>query len=113
MTDAERLTMVATLANARFASETTLLSAYLQVAKDKILAIAYPYGTPPDDVPEKYHTLQVEIAVYLVNKRGADYQTQHSENGISRVYEAGDVPDSMLKRIIPYCGSIYTNEDDE
>lgn len=111
MTDAERLAMLKVMVNSRFSTEDAMLNAYLQVAKDKILAIAYPYGTRPDDVPEKYHTLQVEVATYMVNKRGADYQTQHSENGITRVYEAADVPDSMLKRIVPFCGGIYTTEE--
>ena len=40
----------------------------------------------------------------MLNKRGAEGQTSHSENGISRSYENADIPESMLKSIIPFCG---------
>jgi len=50
--------------------------------------------------------LQLEIATYLLNKRGAEGQTAHSENGISRSYESADVPSSMLNQIVPHCGII-------
>ena len=47
---------------------------------------------------------QVEIAVYLMNKRGAEGESAHSENGVSRTYENGDVPASMLRGIVPMVG---------
>ena len=54
------------------------------------------------EVPEQYGFTQVEIAVYLLNKRGAEGQTAHSENGISRSYEDGDVPPTLLRDIVPF-----------
>jgi len=56
------------------------------------------------DVPKKYHYLQCEIAVFLLNKRGAEGQSRHSENGIDRTYDGGDIP--MLKNVVPYAGVI-------
>ena len=82
-----------------------VLSAYLDLAGDKILAKAFPYGNELE-VPTRYHHLQIEIAAYMLNKRGAEGQTAHSENGISRQYENADVPESMLNTITPYCGVI-------
>lgn len=80
------------------------VSAYLGIAGNKICRKAYPFDPTVTEVPEQYHFLQVEIAVYLLNKRGAEGEAAHSENGISRTYENGDVPLSMLRQIVPMCG---------
>lgn len=81
-----------------------VVSAYLKIAGNKICRKAYPFDPAVTEVPEQYSLLQVEIAVYLLNKRGADGESAHSENGISRTYENGDVPPSMLRQIVPMCG---------
>lgn len=83
-----------------------VLSTYLTFAGSKILAKAYPYQNDVTEVPAQYAHLQVEIAAYMLNKRGAEGQTSHTENGVSRSYENGDVPPSMLKAVIPACGVI-------
>lgn len=84
-------------------SDDTLIS-YLQIAGQKILNRAYPYDDTVTDVPRRYGVLQCEIATYLLNKRGAEGEIAHSENGISRSYESADVPESMLSDVIPHCG---------
>ena len=81
-----------------------VVSAYLKIAGNKICRKAYPFDHTVTEVPEQYHFLQVEIAVYLLNKRGAEGESGHSENGISRTYENGDVPNSMMRQIVPMCG---------
>lgn len=78
--------------------------AYLNIAGNKICRKAYPFDPTVTEVPEQYSLLQVEIAVYLLNKRGAEGQTGHTENGISRSYESGDVPASMLRQVVPMAG---------
>lgn len=83
-----------------------VLSTYLLLAGRKIIAKAFPFDPDVTEVPARYDTLQCEIAAYLLNKRGAEGQTSHSENGISRSYENADVPASMLKSITPHCGII-------
>lgn len=83
-----------------------ILHTYLDVAGQIIIRRAYPYKDDVSEVPYKYNTLQCEIALYLLNKRGAEGETSHSENGISRSYENADVPESMLKSITPYSGVI-------
>ena len=84
--------------------EDTLLLDLLESAKFAILSRRYPFGGFPTDLDSRYHDLQVRIAVYLYNKRGAEGQTSHSENGISRTYESADIPESLLRDIIPYVG---------
>lgn len=84
-----------------------VLSTYLNIAGNKIISKAFPFDSSVTEVPEPYSYLQVEIAVYLLNKRGAEGQTSHSENGISRGYENADIPESMLKSVIPQCGVTF------
>lgn len=81
-----------------------VIKSYLTIAGQKILNRAYPYDDTVTEVPRRYNYLQCEIAAYLLNKRGAEGETAHSENGISRTYENADVPDSMLQDVIPHCG---------
>lgn len=58
----------------------------------------------PDDVLEdKYLSRAIRICVYLCNKEGIDGTTGFSENGISRSYETGDIPGSLLKTVTPIC----------
>ncbi len=106
MTEAEKLTMLRVMvgqANEGEWVDDTLLS-YLEIAGNKILNRAYPYDDTVTEVPSRYGYLQCEIAAYLLNKRGAEGQLSHGENGISRTYESADVPESMLKEVIPRVG---------
>ncbi len=84
----------------------SVLRTYLKFAAKKILAKAYPYDKSVTEVPVEYECLQIEIAAYLMNKRGAEGQSSHTENGVKRVYENGDVPNSMLRSVVPYCGVV-------
>jgi len=87
-------------------SEDDLLLALLSLAEGKILERLYPYDHSKETLPARYVGKQIEIAVYLYNKQGAEGQTAHSENGISRTYESADVPESMLRGIVPFVGGI-------
>lgn len=103
MDDTAKLEMLSSMVDE---TNTQLLNVYLTIAKNKILNRAYPYDDTKTEVPSKYDVLQCEIAAYLYNKRGAEGQTSHDENGIKRTYESADVPESMLKQITPYVGVI-------
>lgn len=91
-------------------TEDALLLELLESAKESILARRYPYSDYPVDetgvtvLETRYSGLQLKIAVYLYNKRGAEGQTAHNENGINRTYESADVPESMLREITPLVG---------
>ena len=104
MTQEEKLQLLKALVGESDTEE--VLLAYLNIAGRKILNRAYPYGTDETTVPTRYDFLQCEIAAYLLNKRGAEGQTAHSENGISRSYESADVPESMLGAVTPMVGVI-------
>lgn len=108
MTNEEKLTMVRVMCDNTESDGWTddVLLTYLNIAGNKIIERAYPYDDTVVDVPRRYEVLQCEIAVYLLNKRGAEGETSHSENGISRSYENADVPESMMSIIVPHIGVI-------
>ena len=81
-----------------------VLLTYLTIAGRKIINRAYPYDDTVTEVPRRYEILQCEIAAYLLNKRGAEGETSHSENGISRSYESADVPESLMREVVTHCG---------
>ena len=81
-----------------------VLYTYLTLARNIVLQKAFPYGDGTEEFPGKYDAVQVEIAAYMMNKRGAEGEVVHLENGVSRHYEDGAIPPSLLRRIVPYVG---------
>ena len=94
MTDEEKLTM---LQNLTGETDPDTLSTYLFLAKGKVIAHAYPFGGA-EEIPSKYDSVHVEIAAYMLNKRGAEGETAHSENGVNRTYGDADIPLSLLPK---------------
>ena len=101
MTDTEKLVMLQSMTGE---TDQNVLSTYLALAKGVVIAKAFPYGKGKEEIPYPYHTVHVEIAAYMLNKRGAEGETAHSENGVSRTYEDGDIPSTLLRRITPMVG---------
>ena len=104
MTDAEKI------AELRLIVETDesdgILLSHLNQAKDVILNRMYPYGADDDeaDVPKRFEWKQIRIAAFFMNKRGAEGETQHIENGIHRNYKNPDVPEEILWDVFPVVG---------
>ena len=101
MQEAEKNALVKSMANE---TDEGTVAAYFGISASKICRRAYPFDPSITEVPEQYSYLQVEIATYLLNKRGGEGELSHSENGISRSYENGDVPESMMRQIVPMAG---------
>ena len=91
-------------------TDDNILLTFLDIAGEKILEKCYPYRHDKREVPARYHSTQLELAVYLLNKRGAEGETAHNENGINRSYESASVPNSMLKGIVPFASVFPWNE---
>lgn len=104
MTQAEKVQLLHAMVGESDTDE--VLFTYLTLAGRKIIARAFPFDPDVTEVPSRYEFLQCEIAAYLLNKRGAEGQTAHSENGISRSYESADVPESLLGAVTPMAGVI-------
>lgn len=106
MTNEEKIERLAVLISPDTA-DSELLTVLVEQAEGIVLNRRYPFGVPADvTVPSVYEHIQLQIAVELFSKMGAEGQTAHGENGISRSYESADVSPSLLKRIIPVCGSV-------
>ena len=106
MTNEEKITSLAALISPDTAEE-SLLSRYIILSEGIVLNRRYPLGAPEEaTVPKQYEHIQLQIALELFSKRGAEGQLEHDENGISRKYESADVSNSLLRRIVPIVGSV-------
>lgn len=85
-------------------TEDDILTELLATASDIIMSVRHPYGDWPDELEPRYLGLQVRIAVDLYNKQGAEGETSHSENGVSRTYGAENVSSDLIAEITPKAG---------
>lgn len=106
MTTEEKILRLEVLISPDTVSE-DLLTYLLEQAEGIVLNRRYPFGVPEGaSVPNAYEHIQLQIAVELFAKMGAEGQTAHNENGVNRSYEAADVSPTLLKRIVPVAGSV-------
>lgn len=103
MTHSDKLAQFKTMLEIVGNEQDDVLESYLSIAETVVLRRAYPFEQV-EVVPPKYEQIQLEIAVYLWNKRGAEGETAHNELGVNRSYESADVPESMLRIITPKGG---------
>lgn len=83
------------------------LTAYLDSAKAEI--IGWRYGTWPEEkrpveVPPEYEQIQIWAVVAGFSQSGAENQTSHSENGISRTFKYEDMIAYIRSKVTPYVG---------
>ena len=102
MTDAEKLNKLMTMLDDDVSTNTA--NTFLKAAEKAVINLAFPFGDGSEVMPEKYEEEQIEIAAYLISKRGAEGEVSHSEGGVSRTYESGDIPLALRTRITPKAG---------
>ena len=78
----------------------------LESAKAVILSRRFPFGEYPTDIEDRYKDLQIRISVEMYNKRGAEGETAHSENGVSRSYSSASVSEELLREVTPKAGVV-------
>ena len=106
MTDQEKLTALQEML-APDTDTDEVLTQTLKAAEALVLNRMYPFGYEDAVVvPRRYEQIQIQLAVELYSKRGAEGQTGHSENGISRTWPEQS---RLLSRIMPHCGSVSSN----
>ena len=84
----------------------TELEDILESAKAVILSRRFPFNEWPDEIEDRYKDLQIRIAVEMCSKRGAEGETSHSENGVSRSYASAGVSEDLLSEITPKAGVV-------
>lgn len=104
MTDDELLDAALSMSDAAY--EDSLESVYIPAAKAAVVSHMFPFDVDRtwDDVPERHHFQTARIAVYLLDREGAEGETTHSENGTSRKWASADVPAAMFGGIVPFAG---------
>lgn len=104
MTSDEKLGMLSILLNASN-ENIEKLEVYLQMAEKEILAWRYSYATQkPETVPEEYEMTQIHAVVAGFSISGAENQTQHSENGINRMFKYPDMLAYIHSNVLPIVG---------
>jgi len=103
MTNAEKLTALKT-AILPDTDTDAVLEDTLKLSEALVLNKMYPFGYEDGmTVPARYERLQIDLAVELYSKRGAEGQSSHNENGISRTWPEKS---AILARIVPHVGSV-------
>lgn len=100
MTQLEKLKLLLSNPNV----DDVILEFYLDNASDIICDIRNS-----NEIETKYLGVQIKMAIEMFNKQGAEGQTSHSENGISRTYENADISDSLLKQITPIAKTPFSS----
>ena len=69
----------------------------LQLMLDRAESVIRHKRNWPDDeaMETRWNELQIQIAIFLYNKQGAEGEKSHDENGVKRIY------DSLLNDITP------------
>lgn len=84
-----------------------VLNGILDDAEALVLNQMYPFGYEDGAaVPTRYERIQIQLAVELYGRRGAEGQNAHSENGINRTWPEKS---RLLKMIVPHVGSVIKN----
>jgi hypothetical protein len=103
----EKLEMLKTILDipSSDSSEDSRLTVYLSVAEREIIGWRYSYSSQTvETVPAEYEMVQVWSVVNGFSQSGAEGQTSHSENGISRGFSYPDMIHYIRKTVIPLCG---------
>lgn len=105
MTEQEKIAYVQLLVGDEPEITEAVISVYLGVAQNKILAKLFPFGDGTETMPAQYDITQCELTARLCLRRGAEGEISHNENGINRSYKTVD-DDDILGRIMPYVAVI-------
>lgn len=84
-----------------------LLEAALERARLGILELRFPFGFEYEqELESQYKGLQLEVAIEIISKMGAEGEVAHSENGVSRTYENAGISDSLKRRVVPMAKAV-------
>ena len=103
MNGSAKTVMVRTLVENDAEATDATIAVYLNLASNAMLERLYPYDSSKDsdDIPERYDTIQCELAARYYLRRGSQAELNHEENGINRAYGTVD-DDDILKRLTPF-----------
>lgn len=116
MTDAEKLTTLQTLmADGGDVPSEAKLNTYLAIAANEILAWMYHLvGGVPESVstvPSRYEGTQIYAVIAGYTHAGAEGQSAHTENSVTRNFDYSDMLDYIHNHVLPYVrvGAVSSN----
>lgn len=103
MNRSEKTTMVRTLVENDAEATDAIIAVYLNLACSAMLERLFPYDFTKEetDIPERYDTIQCELAARYFLRRGGQGEINHEENGVNRQYASVD-DDDILRRLTPF-----------
>lgn len=78
-----------------------ILEDCLESARSAIMARRYPYQEWPDELESRHLDLQFRCALAIYNKQGGEFETVHTENGVSRSFGSEGIPQELLMEVTP------------
>lgn len=106
MTSSEKISYIKAISDER---DEDVISAFLAMAEEIAYNKVFPFRERTEATTkymERYSSVICELAVYLLNKRGAEGEISHNENSVDRTYEDAGVPTSIMRKLTPYCGVV-------
>lgn len=106
MTTADKIAMLRTLLGGDSGATDEILGALLAFAEGEILNWMYrSYPKIPEgvtEVPCEYAMIEIHAALIGYNLSGAEGQTAHTENSITRQFAYSDMVAFIHKNVTPY-----------
>lgn len=87
-------------------ADETDLEDCVECAREAYFKRRFPCSPWPDEVEPAYQGWIYRAAVDLYNKAGAEGETRHVENGVTREYDGSWISDQLLREIVPMAGTI-------
>ena len=104
MTTAELITQVNLMMGENYSD--SLLSAYINLAQKECLRWEYQLvGEPEEPDYSAYDNVVIGAVICGMSIRGAENETQHSENGILRGFKHSDMSEYIRSHIVPYANA--------
>lgn len=116
MTTDEKLTALKSIMGIEDTSMDGVLNTYLSLAQNEIISWRYSYASEdstPTEVPAEYEQVQIFAVIAGYSQSGAENQTSHSENGISRTFKYEDMVAYIHAHVIPFVKVLSVKEDTE
>ena len=103
MDGSAKTAMVQTLVENDDLAKASTIAVYLDLAKNAMLERLFPYDPTKtgEDIPERYDTIQCELAARYFLRRGGQGEIDHEENGVNRSWASVDDED-ILQRLTSY-----------
>lgn len=101
--DEDKARLTRTLCGGQDGVTDELVSGYLSLARDRILALRNPFSADPSSEAwePRYDSLQCEFAADMIGRRGTEGELSNTEGDVTRKFASDGVSPSLVRRVIP------------